>query len=50
MVQTVESVTPELSEDHVQSSSEQRSHFDTKLDIEIITDQVIKIIILYYSI
>jgi len=49
-LQTVESVIPESSEDHVKSSSEQSGHFDTKLNIEISTDQVIKIIILYYSI
>jgi len=50
MVQTVESVIPELSKDYVQSSNEQGGHFDTKLNTDIATDQVIKIIVMYYSI
>jgi len=46
----MQSVTPELTEDNVQTLSEQSSDFVSKLNTENSTNQVIKIIILYYSI
>lgn len=46
----MQSVIPELTEDYVQTLSEQSSDFDSKLNTENSTNQVIKIIILYYSI
>jgi len=47
-MQTVESVTPELTEDYIQTLSEQSSDFNSKLNTENSTNQVNKIIILYY--
>lgn len=44
----MQSVTPELTEDNVQTLSEQSSDFDSKSNTKNSTNQVIKIIILYY--
>ena len=46
-MQTVGSVTAELTEDYIQTLSEQSRDFDSKLNTENFTNQVTKIIILY---